>query len=58
MKKIFKIMFAIFIIILILWSIFCLVYRFKNPERTQTQLFYDMFNGNMFKKKENKNEMV
>lgn len=40
-------MYALFIFSLI-FSIYWMIYQFKNPDKTQTRIFLDLITGEMF----------
>ena len=44
-----KMLLKILIAILVILSTICMSYRFKNPEKTETQLFLDLLKGKVFK---------
>lgn len=44
-----KILRCVILIFFLIVAIFCGIYRFKNPEKTETQIFLDMLNGKIFK---------
>lgn len=41
---------AILVLLLLGLATLCTIYRLRNPQKTETELFFDVFNGNMFRK--------